>query len=266
MPVSLPDSVERWRRLLALVAAGHLTQTMLPPTWVSLVFGRIVTEPIGHLIPASMLTVCTCLSSASMLTFTGLNGEGMKHPFIRKVLSSAGFSYRDANNWLTTLRRHSRYDRACTELHPGEPSCTRALIRAMPRIFGVAVRDIATLYTLLLLRALGTGAPRPPIAPLARTLVFCVTAFSSIRVLSCSACAASLRLPFLNNWLVLNTIFPLWFSLSMLWLKVSGAPERERDGARVPRAPRPCGCVGCGGICMLPLERHGPYLQLETES
>lgn len=59
MPVSLPDSVERWRKLLALVAAGHLTQTMLPPTWVSLVFGRIVTEPIGHLIPASMLTACT---------------------------------------------------------------------------------------------------------------------------------------------------------------------------------------------------------------
>jgi hypothetical protein len=59
MSVSLPDSVERWRRLLALVAAGHLTQTMLPPTWVSLVFGRIVTEPIGHLIPASMLTACT---------------------------------------------------------------------------------------------------------------------------------------------------------------------------------------------------------------
>lgn len=56
-------------------------------------------------------------------------------------------------------------------------------------------------------------------ACLPANLSACLTTVN-LQVLSCTACAASIRVPLLNNWLFINTLFPLWFSLSMLWLKV----------------------------------------------
>eukprot|EP00035_Acanthoeca_spectabilis_P008803 m.158669 g.158669 ORF g.158669 m.158669 type:complete len:288 (+) comp14506_c0_seq22:89-952(+) len=224
----VPAEVERWRRLASLVGTALLVQKTVPAAWVNLIFGRIVTEPLGPLIPSSMLATCTCLSSASMLTFAALNGDGMKHPFVRKVLASAGFGHRDASNWMKTMVRHSRYDRACAELHPGQPSCTKALIVGLPEVIRVAVRDILYLYGLLLARSVAVGAPRPPIRPFGRTFAFCVLSFSTIRVLSCTACAASIRVPLLNNWLFINTLFPLWFSLSMLWLKIESTARQRQ--------------------------------------
>ena len=125
----------------------------------------------------------TCVASAAVLSCALNEGEtGLRHPFVRKVMSSAGFSSRDTINWMKTLQRHGRYDRACQELHPGQPSCTKALLVGVPAVTRSAVRDIAYLYVLLCVRAMSSGHRRPSIAPLGRTLAFCVLAFSTIRV------------------------------------------------------------------------------------
>lgn len=54
----VPAEVERWRRLASLVGTALLVQKTVPAAWVNLIFGRIVTEPLGPLIPSSMLATC----------------------------------------------------------------------------------------------------------------------------------------------------------------------------------------------------------------
>lgn len=55
-------------------------------------------------------------------------------------------------------------------------------VHRVPRVFRVALRDVAFLYALLLLRSMATGSKRPGAMPPLRTLSFCVAAFSTIRV------------------------------------------------------------------------------------
>ena len=96
-------------------------------------------------------------------------------PWVGQVVLSAGFSLADARNWIRTVQRHSRYDRACQDLHPGL-SCTGATMRAIPAIVKMALRDVAFFWLLLAVRAALTGAKRPPLRPLGTTLTFCIAA------------------------------------------------------------------------------------------
>lgn len=60
-----------------------------------------------------------------------------------QVLSSAGFSYRDANNWLTTLRRHSRYTTPLSRAHPPLSRTHSAPIAVTAPFEGVDSLDFA---------------------------------------------------------------------------------------------------------------------------
>ena len=65
--------LEQWRQLVSLLGAAHVTQSVLPRTWVDLVFGRIVTSPWGSRIPSSLLASCTYtqLPCTGMVGWTG---------------------------------------------------------------------------------------------------------------------------------------------------------------------------------------------------
>eukprot|EP00041_Stephanoeca_diplocostata_P037802 m.1447477 g.1447477 ORF g.1447477 m.1447477 type:complete len:308 (+) comp25107_c0_seq126:144-1067(+) len=223
---TLPRWASATERTLALLLAAQATQKYIPKSWIGIFFGRIITEPFAALIKAKHLMRCTCLSSAAVLALDGIHGEGIAHPFVYKVMHSAGYKRREGKKWMDSLQQ-GRYNDACEHLHPGH-SCTQALSTGIPRVFRVALRDVGFLYALLLLRSMATGGRRPGVLPPLRTLSFCVTAFSTIRVLSCAACHACRRVPLLNNHVVVTAVLPVWFSFCMLWTRMESR-QRQRQ-------------------------------------
>lgn len=72
--------------------------------------------------------------------------------------------------------------------------------------------------------------------------VFAACAFGK-QALSCIACQVCRRVPLLNNRVVVTTLLPLWFSLSMVFMKMESRARQRQLAAFSLAAAVPAVCV-----------------------
>lgn len=58
-----------------------------------------------HMPPKTFHRRCTCISSAIVLALDGINGEGIGHPFVYKVMHSAGYKRKESQRWMNSLQQ-----------------------------------------------------------------------------------------------------------------------------------------------------------------